>query len=1084
MIKLYNPALFSGNKKIRKALVAFMVLCVSSFSSHAQCPPNIDFEEGTFNNWQCWSQEGYLGGPVSLNMTPPTPGRHDMLSNPPGNGLDMYGLFPQNCPNGSGHSIRIGYWNAGTSGQHVDRVSYTFTIPAGQNTYNFIYNYALVLNQGSPANHNALTQPKFMVKAINLTDGGIELPCPFNDIVVTSLLPGFKVSALQHNGDVYFKEWAATSIKMDGLAGKTIEISFTVAGCGLNGGSHFGYAYLDLNSECTSSFIGATYCPDDAFINVTGPFGYQTYTWWDQNFTSVLGNAQTINFTPPPAPGTILKLVVNPFPGYGCTDTLTATLQDTLTIQPQAGPDQLSCDNAPVQLGVIPKPGYVYSWSPPTGLSNPNISNPIATPSVTTQYILTVTHEGGGCMSKDTVMVFAAVLDNSIQLIGLNTFCQGDPQAAILLVQPADSVQWYRNGVAIPGATLTQYSPVQSGTYHATVFSFVGCQKTSADIVITVYDSPTAGFTADNPLQQCLKDNQFSFTNTSTVASGTLQYDWDFGDAATATTANPTHSYALPGTYQVRMIATTGNGCKDTSFMTVQVYDMPVAGFTINLAAQCFKNNQFIFTNTSTLAVGTMQYAWDFGDAATANTRDVIHSYVLPGTYTVKLTVTSDHNCVDIKTFDVTAFPTPIASFVLNSPVQQCYKDNQFVFKNTSTVFAGGLLYNWDMGNGNTFTSTDVTYSYPVPGTYKVKLLITAVNGGCQDSTTFDVTVNPSPVAGFTLNQPGQCLNNNQFIFTNTTTVYSGGLAYFWDLGDGTIVSTTNVTHTYAGPGTYQVKLLVFATNGGCMDSITKSVTVFYYPVADFLIQPLTCTNLPIYVVNKTINTNAVTLDYLWDFGNGQTSTLRTPIYSYPAAGTYKIKLTTNITGCPTPVSTREMDIKIDAAVPGITYPDFNARYNFPEVLTARNVGNSVIWNPPTSLDNRFSYKPTFKGLNSQLYTIELKNASNGCITVDTQLVNTVKKIEIYVPTVFTPGNDGINDLLRPLLFGFDHVNYFRVYNRWGKLLFQMNSDRPGWDGKINGQISTETQTVVWMIEAVDVDGVLHKKQGTTILMR
>lgn len=1082
MVKLYNPNLFTGINTIKKALTAFLVFCISSFYSSAQCPPNIDFEEGTFNNWQCYTQNNFAGtGTFALVPTAPIPGRHEMYTNPPGNGMDIYGLFPKNCPNGSGHSIRVGADQGG--GHTADKVSYVFTIPIGQNNYSLIYHYAIVLNDAS---HPAAQQPRLLIEVTNLTDG-TPLPCPMAPIVATGNLPGFQTSAITANGQpVRYKPWAAASIKLDNLEGKTIELSFTTTGCGLYpNGTHFGYAYIDVNSECSSSFIGATFCPDDAFINVTGPYGYQTYKWWDAaNPSVILGLTQTINFTPPPPPGTVLKVAVTPYAGYGCNDTLTAILQDTLTIQPQAGPDQLSCDNAPVQLGVIPKPGYVYSWSPPTGLSNPNISNPIATPSVTTQYILTVTHEGGGCMSKDTVTVFAAVLDNSIQLIGLNTFCMGDPQSAVLQVQPADSIQWYNGPTAIPGATQTQYRPLQSGTYHATVFSFVGCQKTTANITITVYDSPTAGFTADNPLQQCLKDNVFSFTNTSTVASGTLQYDWDFGDAATANTANATHSYTLPGTYLVRMIATTGNGCKDTSSLTVQVYDMPVAGFTINFDAQCYKNNQFVFTNTSTLAAGTMQYAWDFGDGATATTRDAAHSYALPGTYTVTLTVTSDHNCVDVKTFAVTAFPSPVAAFVLNGPAQQCFKDNQFVFKNTSTVFAGDLLYNWDMGNGNTFTSTDVTYSYPVPGTYKVKLLITAVNGGCQDSTTFDVTVNPSPVAGFTMNQPGQCLNNNQFVFTNTTTVYSGGLAYFWDLGDGTIVSTTNVTHTYANPGTYQVKLLVFATSGGCVDSITKPVTVYYYPIADFLIQPLTCTNLPIYVVNKTINTNPVTLDYLWEFGNGQTSTLRTPIYSYPVPGTYKIKLTTNITGCPTPVSTRELEIKIEAPVPGTRYPDFDARFNFPEVLTARNVGNSVIWNPPTNLDNRFSYKPTFKGVNSQLYTIELKNASNGCITVDTQLVKTVKNIAIYVPTVFTPGNDGINDLLRPLLFGFDHVNYFRVYNRWGKLLFQMNSDRPGWDGKINGQVSTETQTVVWMIEAVDVDGVLHKKQGTTILMR
>ena len=103
---------------------------------------------------------------------------------------------------------------------------------------------------------------------------------------------------------------------------------------------------------------------------------------------------------------------------------------------------------------------------------------------------------------------------------------------------------------------------------------------------------------------------------------------------------------------------------------------------------------------------------------------------------------------------------------------------------------------------------------------------------------------------------------------------------------------------------------------------------------------------------------------------------------------------------------------------------------------------------------------------------------------MDTQYVRTKKKIEIYVPTIFTPGNsDGLNDYLRPNLMGIVKVNSFRVYNRWGKLLYQMQSDRPGWDGRINGQLQ-EMQTVVWMIEAIDVDGNLHKRKGTTVLMR
>ena len=153
-----------------------------------------------------------------------------------------------------------------------------------------------------------------------------------------------------------------------------------------------------------------------------------------------------------------------------------------------------------------------------------------------------------------------------------------------------------------------------------------------------------------------------------------------------------------------------------------------------------------------------------------------------------------------------------------------------------------------------------------------------------------------------------------------------------------------------------------------------------------------------------------------------------------------------------------------------------------PNLLQARNIGTKIIWTPASNLSNRYSYNPVFRGITPELYTIQLTTAA-GCVTIDTQLVKTHKKIEIYVPTGFTPGNDNINERLRPVLIGFEKVNYFRIYNRWGKLLFSMNSDQPGWDGKVNGN-PVEMQTVVWMIEAVDVDGKVHNRQGTTIVIR
>lgn len=985
-------------KKFTRAFIAFLFFCCQSFSSSAQCPPNIDFELGDFTGWQCWvgwasvvNFKNVITWSPNMPVDPALyPTRFQMLSSNPGDGNDPYGGFPKNCPNGSGRSIKLGN---NQPGAQAEGVSYTFTIPPGQNQFNLIYHYAVVF-QGPQ--HENYEQPRMVIDIYNLTDN-IKIDCSSFEFLYKKNepnLPGFFLSPNPGGPTpVWCKNWSATTIKLDGQAGKTIQLFFKTADCTPTG--HFGYAYIDVNTECSSSFIGATFCPDDAFINVTAPFGYETYKWWNINDpTTILGTTQTINFTPPPPAGTTLKVAITPYAGYGCVDTLTAELLDTLTVIANAGPDRLSCQNAPVQLGINPRPGFVYSWSPVAGLSNPAISNPIASPSSTTQYVLTVTNAGGGCLTRDTVMVRAAVLDDSLEIIGPTAGCIDMNSPTILKVLPADSVQWYRNGVAIPGATQTQYNVVQGGSYYATIFNFTGCSLNTAIVVITAYAAPDANFTT-NAADQCFNEQQFIFTNTSAIAAGTMQYYWDLGDGTTSTNTDVTHQYAAPGTYTVKLLVTSDNGCLDSINYIVNVFESPVGGFTVNENELCFNNNQFVFTDTSSISSGTLQYRWDMGD-------------------------------------------------------------------------------------GNIFTTRNVSHNYTVPGTYTIMQVVTSVKG-CTDTSRYYVTVNASPVAAFTIANPQQCFGNNLFNFVNNSTIYSGNMQFAWDLGDGNTASTPDVTHSYAQPGDYLVKL-VATSDKGCVDSTSFAVKVFTYATPDFYVEPV-CVNLRLPLTNRTINNTGTPLNFLWDFGNGQTSNQVNPVYSYPAAGTYTLKLSVNSNFCPQTVTSKQVVITIDAPATGIRYPDKNAITNFPEQLQARNLGSSVIWNPGLYLDNRYSFTPHFRGVNAQLYTIELKTM-RGCVTIDTQLVKTRKKIEIYVPTVFTPGNgDGKNDLLRPLLMGFEKVNYFRVYNRWGKLLFQMQSDRPGWDGRTNGQIA-ELQTVVWMIEAVDIDGQVHRRQGTTVLVR
>ncbi|MBA3675160.1 MAG: PKD domain-containing protein [Chitinophagaceae bacterium] len=799
----------------------FAVVVLSTFKSNAQCPVNIDFEDGTFNRWTTWKGNVALvnnANVITLNVSPaPVPGSHTMLSSNPGDGLDSYGNFPKNCPNGSGHSIQLGN---NVAGRQAEGVSYRFTIPATQNKFSLIYYYAVVFQDFG---HPREQQPKLEIEIKNLTDNST-IGCSSFSFIATSGLPGFfQSSNPQGPTPVWCKDWSATSINLDGNAGKTIQLFFKTADC--TAGGHFGYAYVDVNTECSSSFIGATFCSDDTAINITAPFGYQNYTWFTSDFRQVLGNQQSLNLQPPPTSGSMVAVELIPYNGYGCKDTLYAKLLDTLTVVANAGPDKIYC-SAPVQIGGPPRQGLVYKWSPAAGLSNPNISNPTASPGISTRYVLKVTNSGGGCPSTDTVLVSAGSINESLQIIGGTTSCTlaGQNPNTILQVFPTDSIQWFKDGVAIADANQTQYVVLQSGSYNAMLFTKTGCSKSTV-------------------IQQ------------------------------------------------------------------INIFIKPVAGFTINNTTQCFAQNQFVFTNTS-------------------------------------------------------------------SPVSN-------------------LQYSWNLGDGNTATSKDVTHAYAQSGTYMVTLVVIGA-GGCADSISYSVIVNPTPTA-------------------------------------------------------------------------------------DFSVSPV-CINLNVPLINKTINNTTSTINYLWDFGNGQISSARDPVYNYSTSGTYNIKLTVSTAQCPASFNTIQNSVVIDAPLPGFRYPVKDAVINYPLKLQARVFGNSILWSPPINLDNPRIYTPVFKGLTDQLYTIQIKTIS-GCVTVDTQMVKTIKKIEIYVPTVFTPNGDGLNDYLRPVLMGFKKVNYFRVYNRWGQLLFQMNSDYPGWNGMVKGVLQ-DMQAIVWMIEAEDVDGIIHQKKGSSVIMR
>lgn len=470
-----------------KLLFSLLFISVTAPSMAQDCPPNIDFENGTFSGWTCYS--GVTDAVEGENVITlysnggPVYNKHTMY-NAGDMSLDPFGNFPVLCPNGSGHSIKLGSTEAG--GQ-AEGISYEFTIPPNQNSYSLTYYYAVVFQ--SP-HHQYFEQPRMETEIYNVTDNSVISCASFTFIAVGSSMPGFEVSNLSDTIDVLYKNWSPVTVDLSGNAGKTIRLFFKTADCTFR--RHFGYAYIDVNSDCSGSIAGATYCPDDTAVNVVAPYGYQQYTWFDSSVTEVLGTDQVLRFSPPPVSGTTYAVKLEPYAGYGCPATLFCRVVDSLTVKAEAGKDGLSCNQDTLQIGTIPKSGLVYRWSPEDGLSNSTIANPFAYPSATTDYVVTTTNSGGGCKSIDTVQIKASFINNFMRLIGKPAYCFGHGDSAVLKVDPAMKIEWFKDGIALNGPNnVTSYRVSQTGTYYAIISNEMGCTVTTQQRPVTIdHDIP------------------------------------------------------------------------------------------------------------------------------------------------------------------------------------------------------------------------------------------------------------------------------------------------------------------------------------------------------------------------------------------------------------------------------------------------------------------------------------------------------------------------------------------------------------------------------------------------------------------
>lgn len=656
-------------------------------------------------------------------------------------------------------------------------------------------------------------------------------------------------------------------------------------------------AYVNINTVTA----GFTYGPDTVCagqgINFTDT-SLGNPTTWAWNFgDGNTSNAQNPSHTYTAAGDYSVTLIVTN--GGSCADTIVVPNAVHVDPSPVAnfGADTLTSCTVPFTVTFSDSSSGAVSWAWDFGDGNTsNLQNPVHIYTAPGTYTVSLIVTGAnGC--EDTL-----VQNNYIQIVEPVANFNGLPLLGCVPLtvnftdlstsnEPIVSWQWDFGDGGIDSVQNPSYTYNATGVYTVTliIVNSSGCTDTLTQVnYVQVGDPPVACFSA-TPLIVCVGD-PVNFTDCSTNAN---QWFWQFGDGGTSTAQNPSYAYGDTGCYTVTLTV-FNNGCQDDTTITNYICVLPpVAQFNLNPAVGCAVPHTVFFTDQSTLPD---TWFWDFGDGNTSTLQNPVHNYTATGSYTVTLTVADTINgCTDDATANVN-ISIPVADFV-GAPLFGCGP----LTVNFTDMSTGATAWNWSFGDGGTSTQQNPTYTYNTPGIYTVTLTITDGNGCTDTETKTNYVQVIGPDVNFGADTLGGC-RPFTVNFSDSTIFGAPITSWTWDFGDGNNSNLQNPTHTYTSTGNYTVQLTVTDIDG-CTRTFTRNNYILVTePVAHFGVSDsIACLG---FSISFSDSSSGVGLAYLWDFGDGNTSTQQNPSHTYAANGNYTVTLTvTDVNGCDSTVA-------------------------------------------------------------------------------------------------------------------------------------------------------------------------------------
>ncbi len=782
-------------------------------------------------------------------------------------------------------------WNFGNGNTSTTQNPTTTYTVAGS------YSVSLIVNQGGCVD-TVLVPNQIVIQNINVSFAATPtVVCTGQPITFTNTSVPSATTANWNFGD------GNTSTGISPVYTYTAAGTYTVALSSADANSCSGNStgIVTVNQTPVAAFSA------DTMVACSTPFpvtftntstGATTYSW---NFGDGNNSASTNPLHVYTAPGTYTVTLHATNSTGTCTDSIVKN--SFIIISPPVANFTALPDSGCIPLTVTFTSGSTssidpittYSWTYGDGNSGttgvPTSNNTYTTVGVFTSTLVVQTTNG----CRDTFVCNSCV-KTGIQptanfIIASDTVCYG------MIVNFTDSslnaTGWhyiFGDGASsnLPNST---HVYGDTGTYQVKLVVYNnGCSDTSV-IKKVVILPPKAVFTYS---LSCI--NYFT-VNFASQSEGADSLFWDFGDGNvdSSNTINPTHTYITRGPKTVTLTAYNyATGCNNTitsSFTIAQ----PIASYTLPSNQGCYAFTP-TFTSTSQDA---NSYYWNFGDLTTLADSSLInnpsYTYNLPGAYTVSLVITDVNGCKNTVTGIIKSL----------GPIPHFYADTltgctpfPVTFIDTTQSDSALVIWRWTFGDGTIlFTNNDsIAHTYTTPGVYSVIMSVKDVNG-CWDSLTIINYIKPTfPVPAFTLDTFA-C--RGDVLTFDASTTNSVGPHYTWDFGDGTIIPNASpvVTHSYSADNYYTVKLTVVDTNG-CTDFIIHKVRILK-PTANMAIPNILNAGCGTLQVAFQDSSQGFVTNYYWDFGNGASSNLQNPTYTYVQPGIYNASLiVTNAGGC------------------------------------------------------------------------------------------------------------------------------------------------------------------------------------------